>query len=837
MKKILLVLSLAFSGLFLSAMSMQVSANTQEIDYINNTISFTADTIDWEESVSPETYNLLKYLIENEMVISVSPNQTSNENDDIISFNKFEILNGDYPAIKIIFGEYDWEIDEFVDLTIFPDGSIDVLGGLSFKEKIDIVITFEPVVKKSVSFNSNDTNMSEELNDTLIEIAVNNSFANISPSTIQLTASDNSQHILNFELFSKNETNGITIRYFNGNDLYATLFIMNTLDIDNYYDDLSLNDIDLTIHYFEPMPEQSLTSALISDNNDPHIKYEINSNEIIKLYRLGSQSPAANGYIDNSFWVWWNNSTNTLLTASDEATIYTLEVQKRLQFNDNVDGLMFTAEVGDVVTIYRYGDDSPSANAYIDDSFIVIYVNGVYEYASDEATIITLSALPDYQPVFDGYTAYVISKASSPFTEATIRSNIKAIDDIDGDITHLIVKNSDTFTPNKNKPGIYEIVYSVTDSASNTSTLRITVEVEDDIKPTVTGNLNHTIGYNQTLNVNSIINGLTYSDNYYSASQLVKRIISDNYTPNKSTPGTYSIILSVKDLADNETIVTISVTVVDDVAAIFYVNTHLFVLVQTSTNMTHQRLFNIINSNNNYTDFEIVSDGYTDNKYLPGKYQIKMLLTDNNDNTAEQTFDIEVFSDTNEMHQIIFETNGGNQIDSQITYDPSGFNFTAQTLPKPTRNGYNFVGWYQDINLTIPVSNLNNITGIQTWYAKWEVKIYLVEFDPSLGTWPDGNGSSMEVEMRYGQTINGVVPTPIRQGYTFKGWSIIGSGDVIYNMPIQQDTWLIAVWEVNTITPPSQNIDDNLNINIVYIVVVLVILAIFLDRNRRRGRR
>lgn len=63
-----------------------------------------------------------------------------------------------------------------------------------------------------------------------------------------------------------------------------------------------------------------------------------------------------------------------------------------------------------------------------------------------------------------------------------------------------------------------------------------------------------------------------------------------------------------------------------------------------------------------------------------------------------------------------FESNGGSPVPSQtVTY--------GQTLARPdnpTREGYHFVGWYQDIDLQIPWDfDADTVQGNMTLYAKW----------------------------------------------------------------------------------------------------------------------
>lgn len=64
---------------------------------------------------------------------------------------------------------------------------------------------------------------------------------------------------------------------------------------------------------------------------------------------------------------------------------------------------------------------------------------------------------------------------------------------------------------------------------------------------------------------------------------------------------------------------------------------------------------------------------------------------------------------------ITFETNGGNAMDA-VTVE-KGSTYSATT---PTRDGYNFLGWYTNSSLTTPYSG--TVSTSITLYAKWEKK-------------------------------------------------------------------------------------------------------------------
>ncbi len=141
---------------------------------------------------------------------------------------------------------------------------------------------------------------------------------------------------------------------------------------------------------------------------------------------------------------------------------------------------------------------------------------------------------------------------------------------------------------------------------------------------------------------------------------------------------------------------------------------------------------------------------------------------------------------------ISFDTNGGNKIsDVSIVSSKDG------NLPTPTKSGYNFEGWYYDLELTKKVSSAKYndvtyeskkdsdgcvVTDKVTLYAKWSKK----ETEPekevkTCSTNPsayriiyNSNGGSKYSDFEHCSKCNYLtapkLPTPVKKGYTFEGW-------------------------------------------------------------------
>ena len=144
-----------------------------------------------------------------------------------------------------------------------------------------------------------------------------------------------------------------------------------------------------------------------------------------------------------------------------------------------------------------------------------------------------------------------------------------AVDDVDGDVTSKITTTS---TVNTNKLGTYTVTYNISDKAGNTATLSRTVNVVDNILPTVTGvsvPTNWTSG-NKTITVTGSDTGLSGIAGYYISTSSTKPTTASAWTTRTSTTWTVSrgsgtYYIWVKDGAGNisSTYKSVNVTNID----------------------------------------------------------------------------------------------------------------------------------------------------------------------------------------------------------------------------------------------------------------------------------
>lgn len=188
----------------------------------------------------------------------------------------------------------------------------------------------------------------------------------------------------------------------------------------------------------------------------------------------------------------------------------------------------------------------------------------------------------------------------------------------------------------------------------------------------------------------------------------------------------------------------------------------------------------------------VVDSGYADNGNFPTGYVTKI---ENNFGNVTLTAYFTI-----NKYTISFDTDGGSEIDD-ITQDYD----TVVTKPDdPTKEGYNFIGWYEDEECTIPYSFVGARIPAEdiTLYAKWEIKKFNVSFETN-------GGSSVDPQIvEYGNTAtrpqNPAKNSDANGNYRFLGWfSDSGLTETFdFSTPIKENTTVYAKWLTYEDVPP-----------------------------------
>ncbi|MBO4816491.1 MAG: InlB B-repeat-containing protein, partial [Clostridia bacterium] len=129
------------------------------------------------------------------------------------------------------------------------------------------------------------------------------------------------------------------------------------------------------------------------------------------------------------------------------------------------------------------------------------------------------------------------------------------------------------------------------------------------------------------------------------------------------------------------------------------------------------------------------------------------------------------------QYTITFDSNGGSAV-APITQD---YGTTITAPADPTREGYTFTGWSEEIPSTMPAESI-------TVTAQWRINQYTITFDSN------GGSTVAPITQDYGTTITAPAD-PTREGYTFAGWS----EEIPATMPATDKT-ITASWTINSYT-------------------------------------
>jgi uncharacterized repeat protein (TIGR02543 family) len=147
---------------------------------------------------------------------------------------------------------------------------------------------------------------------------------------------------------------------------------------------------------------------------------------------------------------------------------------------------------------------------------------------------------------------------------------------------------------------------------------------------------------------------------------------------------------------------------------------------------------------------------------------------------------VTVTHDVATTYTVDFQENGGTAV-TDLTGLLAGALVAEPS--SPTKTGYVFDGWYEDVALTNSWNFMvETVAGDMTLYAKWVANQYTITFDSAGGSY------IAPITQDYSSAVTAPA-NPTRAGYTFNGWL----PEVPATMPAYDQT-LVAQWVVNTYT-------------------------------------
>ena len=133
-----------------------------------------------------------------------------------------------------------------------------------------------------------------------------------------------------------------------------------------------------------------------------------------------------------------------------------------------------------------------------------------------------------------------------------------------------------------------------------------------------------------------------------------------------------------------------------------------------------------------------------------------------------------------ESFQVTLNPNGGelNGADQSVTATLR-YGEKCETLPTPTRYGYDFVSWNSKedgTGISVGKDTLaDKVAAYRTLYAQWRAKQIIVSFDTNQGSGSSVPDSVNDITVTYGSTYANL-PITGRVGYDFNGWYTAATG-------------------------------------------------------------
>lgn len=254
---------------------------------------------------------------------------------------------------------------------------------------------------------------------------------------------------------------------------------------------------------------------------------------------------------------------------------------------------------------------------------------------------------------------------NSPILESSdqitvYHSSPKSIEDIvnmlvftdDYNDSNEILKDiiSNTYTISDNAPGQYIVSVKATDTSGNSSLFDITINTIDDVYPTISGPVYFEFSYTTPKTLEEIMNTIVVDDNYSSLNINDIVVVSDSYSTRTEQVGTFYLLVEIEDSSYNKTTRQIQIDVIDDQVPVIYVD-NITITVSENATFNEQDALNMLVKNNELPDenyvITVLNDEYTGNEQLPGTYLYSLRFDDEDGNTLQKDFTIEVPEESN----------------------------------------------------------------------------------------------------------------------------------------------------------------------------------------------
>lgn len=213
----------------------------------------------------------------------------------------------------------------------------------------------------------------------------------------------------------------------------------------------------------------------------------------------------------------------------------------------------------------------------------------------------------------------------------------------------------------ENKVDKFTFVIIAKDSALNKASHTLELNVEDKTIPIISDSSSGVIvlNYKDEITNSTLLQGLTANDDYHGDITNSIKVIQNPIEPIIKT---YTVKYSVTDPSGNIGYFEREFKVISTDAPIFWVSNNL-ISIEVANTLTIEQLASLIAD---YEDilmqsYEVLSDNYTINNQIVGKYNLAMNIIDTNNNTHYIERTINVFENRNEdsNSKVIYLVLGG----------------------------------------------------------------------------------------------------------------------------------------------------------------------------------
>lgn len=273
-------------------------------------------------------------------------------------------------------------------------------------------------------------------------------------------------------------------------------------------------------------------------------------------------------------------------------------------------------------------EDNYTANKTQKGSYTLKYQATDSSGNKSDIYVVTITVIDNIKPVISGTNSYTRAY-NNKLELSAIKSALTATDGYDGNLNAALTLKSDNYSSNYSNKGTYQVVYSVKDSSNNTADYVITINVIDNIKPTISGQATYSTGTTNKISEATIRAALTAIDDYDGALSL--ELISDGYSAHYQQIRSHKITYKATDSSGNSTDYVVTINVFDDIPPIIYTN-DAFINLDGTLNYTLeqiiQHLINVgdLEASVNFENYVVFENDY--DPETPGEYEVVLMRSE-----------------------------------------------------------------------------------------------------------------------------------------------------------------------------------------------------------------